>query len=105
MVPALPARPHRDPRTPFAAAPQGVKSCKRVGFNAAAYIFIAAPSVEHLKARLLSRGSETEMSLSTRLLTAETELKAAPELEWDGWIVNDDLDAAYAQLKKLVGPQ
>ena len=39
---------------------QGVESCRRAGFDAAAFIFIAPPSLGSLEARLRKRGAYTE---------------------------------------------
>ena len=77
-------------------------SCKRApNFDADSYIFIAPPDLATLEARLRGRGTETEERLQKRLSGAVGELEAAKTIEWDGYIVNSDLDAAYAQLREL----
>ena len=59
-----------------------------------------------LEARLRGRGTETEENILKRVGNASKEMQAATGASWDAWIVNDDLDKAYAQLKALiVGPQ
>lgn len=63
-------------------------------------IFIKAPSVEILKQRLLSRGTETEESLLERLKKAETELSFSSE--FDCVLVNDDLENAKKELFEKV---
>jgi guanylate kinase len=83
---------------------QGVKTCKKKSFDAGAYIFIAPPSVADLEKRLRGRGTETEDKIQKRLSNAVGEMEGAKGMEWDGWIVNDDLDKAYAQLRELAGP-
>lgn len=46
-------------------------------------------------------GTETEDKIQKRLTNAVGEMEAARGLEWDGWIVNDDVDKAYTQLREL----
>ena len=64
-------------------------------------LFIEPPSVEELKKRLESRGTETVESLTARIN------KASYEISFKGHfnevIVNDNLDRACAEALKLVG--
>jgi guanylate kinase len=62
-------------------------------------IFIKAPSLEILRERLISRGTESAQMLEERLAKAEYELMAAPE--FDRIIVNDDLEKATQELMQL----
>jgi guanylate kinase len=62
-------------------------------------IFIAPPSDEVLRTRLIGRGDTTE-DLDARLATAREELKALPEFAHV--IINDRLDDAADQLFSLV---
>lgn len=63
-------------------------------------IFIEAPSIEELRRRLLSRGTETAHSLEERIEKAEYELTFAEQ--FDRIIINDDLDVATAELVRVV---
>lgn len=63
-------------------------------------IFIAPPSIETLKERLISRGSETEESLKLRLERAKKEMTY--KNKFDHVVVNDDLDEAYSELKSII---
>ena len=63
-------------------------------------VFIAPPSDEALRTRLVGRGSDAPEQIERRLETAWTELAARDE--FDHVIVNDDLDAAAEELAKLV---
>lgn len=63
-------------------------------------IFIAPPSLEVLKQRLISRGSETEESLKLRLDRAGKEMTY--KNKFDNVVVNDDLDEAYSELKSII---
>ena len=84
---------------------QGVASCRRAGFQVGKYIFVAPPEIAELEKRLRARGTETEETIAKRVGNASKEMTAATGLSWDAWIVNDDLETAYAQLRALVGPQ
>lgn len=62
-------------------------------------ILILPPSLKSLKQRLISRGSETNESLKTRLQKSFSAEKIAA---YDHVIINNDLENAKADLKKLV---
>ena len=82
-------------------------SCKARSFDAAAYVFVAPPSIASLEERLRKRGTETEDKIQKRLSGAVGELATAGDatkVTWDGWIVNDDLEAAYEKLRALSAP-
>ena len=63
-------------------------------------IFIMPPSIEVLKERLKNRGSESEESLAKRLSKAEEEI--SQNQEFDMVILNDDLQIACAETKKVI---
>jgi guanylate kinase len=63
-------------------------------------IFVEPPSVDALKARLLSRGTETEESLTARVSKASYEISFKDH--FDKIIVNDDLQAACEKAKLVV---
>ncbi|CAB4255113.1 similar to Saccharomyces cerevisiae YDR454C GUK1 Guanylate kinase, converts GMP to GDP [Maudiozyma barnettii] len=81
---------------------QGVKSVKGKPDLKARFLFIAPPSVDHLRQRLEGRGTETEESVSKRLAAAIAELEYAETGAHDQIIVNDDLEKAYQELKKFI---
>lgn len=62
-------------------------------------IFIKAPSLEVLRERLITRGTENAQMLEERLAKAEYELLAAPD--FDLIIVNDDLEVATQELMRV----
>ena len=65
----------------------------------ARFVFILPPSLEELERRLRGRGTDSEESIRLRLNNARTEIMAS---HWfDAIIVNDDLDAAYDQLRSF----
>lgn len=64
-------------------------------------VFILPPSGKALVARLVGRGSEADEAVQRRLRNALDELRAAPEFEHV--VVNDDLDAAVADVEALLG--
>lgn len=63
-------------------------------------IFVEPPSVEELKNRLTTRSTETEEKIQMRIEKAEHELSFAPQ--FDVVIVNDNLDKAFNEAKKIV---
>ncbi len=63
-------------------------------------VFIEPPSLEALRNRLQSRGTETEASLNTRLNKAAYEISF--KHEFDHVILNDKLETACALAKEIV---
>jgi guanylate kinase len=78
---------------------QGVKKIKKL-YKDAVYIFIAPPSTEELKKRILGRNTETKKSLQKRLSVALKELKLI--YLYDYVIKNVKLDKAIKDLKSIV---
>jgi guanylate kinase len=63
-------------------------------------VFLFPPSIELLETRLRGRGTEDEAALQRRIANAHAELRACDS--YDYWILNDDLEAAIAQLAAIV---
>ncbi|HEV8271010.1 MAG TPA: guanylate kinase [Chitinophagaceae bacterium] len=63
-------------------------------------VFIEPPSVDELKKRLSSRGTETPESLATRVNKATYELSFRDH--FDKVIVNDDLEKACNEAEKII---
>ncbi len=72
----------------------------RAAMPEAIAVFIAPPSREALRARLIGRGTDTPEQVETRMQTAERELEAQPE--FSHVIVNDRLEQATADLVRVV---
>jgi guanylate kinase len=72
----------------------------REALPAAVQVFIAPPSVEALRERLVGRGTDSPEGIQTRLAQAEEELRAQDEFQHV--VVNDDLSRATAELSRLV---
>jgi guanylate kinase len=66
----------------------------------AVQVFIAPPSLDALRARLIGRGTDDPEEVERRLLVAEHELHAQPEFAHV--VVNDRLEDAVAELEGLV---
>ena len=64
-------------------------------------LFIQPPSVEELRRRLESRGTETEETINTRVNKAEYEISF--NHQFSHIILNDQLERACAEAEKLVG--
>jgi guanylate kinase len=69
-------------------------------FPDAVLIFIVPPSLEVLKERLTKRNTEDEDTINLRVQTAEKELQF--KNEYDYIVVNDVLEDAVAELKKIM---
>lgn len=78
---------------------QGALKVKEI-MPEAVLIFVAPPSVEVLTQRLTGRGTESSSSLEVRLSNALKEI--ALKDKYDYVIVNDDLDSACEELKKII---
>ena len=77
----------------------GLNLKKIYGENALA-VFIRPPSLEELKARLLSRATDSQKDITTRLQKAEFELGF--ENRFDFTIINDDLERAKEEIEGVV---
>lgn len=69
-------------------------------FPEALLIYIAPPSMEVLKQRLIDRGTEELEVIENRLKIAEDELKRVDF--YDYVIINDDLDTAVNEVKECI---
>ncbi len=67
----------------------------------AVQVFIAPPSLEALRTRLIGRGTDDQAEVERRLKVAEEELAA--QSEFGHVVVNDRLDDALDQLAGIVG--
>ena len=63
-------------------------------------IFVMPPSLDELAKRLEHRASETGENVQFRLSRAEEEM--AQSHRYDHVIINDDLDAAFCELKNII---
>ena len=63
-------------------------------------VFIAPPSLEELEARIRGRSTETDEVIKNRLAQASREL--AQKDHYRFVVVNDDLDQAVADFKKII---
>ncbi|MFU0842734.1 MAG: Guanylate kinase [Burkholderia sp.] len=63
-------------------------------------IFILPPSIEALDWRLHHRGTDSEATITRRLLGAGAEMSHAPEFEYV--IINEDFDTALNQMQAIV---
>lgn len=79
---------------------QGAMKVREIFATNALYVFIAPPSLEELKKRLIHRGTETQENVETRLKKANYELSF--QSHFDKTIINKDLDKACKQTAKLV---
>ncbi len=78
----------------------GGLNLKKLFGDKALAVFVMPPSIEHLKARLKLRETETPESIARRIGKAGTELQTS--VHFDKIILNDDLEKAFAEAKKVV---
>jgi guanylate kinase len=78
---------------------QGARQVRQA-MPGAVQVFIAPPSLEALRARLVGRGTDSAEQVGARLATAERELKA--QSEFGHVVVNDRLEQATDELVEIV---
>jgi len=78
----------------------GALNIKKIYGNQALALFVKAPSVEELVARLTHRGTENEESLKRRIEKANFELSF--EKEFDITIINNHLNEAQNEAKQII---
>lgn len=79
---------------------KGALNIKKVYGDQALTLFIQPPSLEILKQRLESRGTDAPEKIAQRLAKAELELSYAPL--FDKHVVNDQLDTACEEASKII---
>lgn len=72
----------------------------RERFDGTVGIFILPPSIEALEWRLHHRGTDSEQTITRRLLGAGAEMSHAPEFEYV--IINEDFETALSQMQAVV---
>jgi guanylate kinase len=78
---------------------QGARQVREAMPEAVA-VFIAPPSREALRARLVGRGTDAPQDIDERMATAERELQAQPE--FTHVVINDRLEQATGELAQIV---
>lgn len=79
---------------------KGGLNLKKIFGGDALTVFIQPPSVEELRKRLIGRGTDSLEKIEQRLAKAKEELAYADK--FDTVIVNDNLQAAFAQAEDVV---
>lgn len=79
---------------------QGARQVRRAEPDAV-MIFVAPPSLADLRRRLEARADTTPADIEAKLVIAEEELTAAPDL-FDHIVVNDDVERAVDQIIRLL---
>ena len=77
---------------------QGARQLKKV-FGDGEFAFLLPPSRAELVRRLTGRGTDAPEVIQKRLANAVAEMNEA--IWFDHWVVNDDLDQAYAELRAV----
>jgi guanylate kinase len=79
---------------------QGALQLKGLG-EPGLYVFIAPPDFEELRRRLVGRGTDAPEVVERRLKKAEDEFRE--RVKYDHVVVNDDLDTAVHEVRRLAG--
>lgn len=78
----------------------GGMNVKKIYGDHALSIFIAPPSIEVLRERLIKRGTDSMEDIERRISKAEFELGYSDKC--DHMVINDDLETAVAEVHHLV---
>lgn len=78
---------------------QGALQIKK-SYPEAVLVFLAPPSLQELKNRLINRQTEADSQIAIRLQYIETEFKAAPE--YDYFLINEDIDLTCHQIECII---
>ena len=79
---------------------KGGVNLKKYFGDKALSVFIQAPSVEELRKRLVARGTDSPEAIEKRVAKAAEEMTYADRFDYI--LVNDDLQAAFAEAEKIV---
>jgi len=79
---------------------KGGVNLKKYFGDQALSVFIQAPSVEVLRQRLVTRGTDSAEDIEKRVAKAAEEMTYAPQ--FDRILVNDDLATAFAEAEEMV---
>ncbi len=78
---------------------QGAVQLKN-SLNMGLFVFIFPPSLKALENRLNARGTENPETILNRIKNAKNEIARSPVFDY--WIINDNLQSAYDDLKSIV---
>lgn len=78
---------------------QGALQVKE-NFPSGVFIFLFPPSLDELKSRIVSRGTESQDLVLNRLKEAKKEIDMMSE--YDYVVVNDDVDTAVSKVKAII---
>ena len=79
---------------------QGTRQLYKKAADDVVSIFILPPSIAEMKKRIRRRAAEDEMTIKKRLTTAKQELPRWKE--YDYVVINDDLNAAFADIHSIL---
>jgi len=82
---------------------QGTQQLSQRMGDDVAPIFLLPPSLEELRHRLTTRGTDSDEVIAGRMARAQAEIS-----HWDGYdyvIVNDDIDACFAKVREILAAE
>lgn len=78
---------------------QGALQVKK-RFREGVFIFLLPPSLEELKNRIVTRGTESEETIKSRMAVASEELRLLEH--YDYAVVNDQIDSACSRIQAII---
>ena len=81
---------------------EGAKQVRKK-FPDALFIFMAPPSLDHLRERLVGRGTESDEKIQSRVLEARNEVEMMNL--YDYVVVNDEVDLAKQRIQSIVAAE
>ncbi len=82
---------------------QGTRQLYKKAASDVVSIFVLPPSITEMKKRIRRRATEDDAAIRKRLETAKQELKRWGE--YDYVVINDDLDAAFADIHAILSAE
>jgi len=84
---------------------EGAKRVRAIGLgnHAVVYVFLVPSSLTRLEERLRARGTENDAQIAARLDVAMREMETIDSFDY--LVINDDLDAAVAELRAIVAAE
>lgn len=79
---------------------QGTQQLKQKDDQDVVTVFILPPSIEELRRRLTSRGTDSEEVIAARMERAKGEI--SHWAEYDYVVINDDVDACFAKVREIL---
>jgi guanylate kinase len=82
---------------------KGSMSIKKLYPDQTMTIFVLPPSLEHLRSRLIKRGTDSEERIAKRLERLEIEIEYKEKFDFS--VINDDIQRATEEIISIINKQ